>query len=334
MRERIDLFIGHRPALDVSNIRLASRVIVPLLACVFMIIGTELVLRVVRQPDLLLDATIGAVHGQASQFELDDEMGYQPILGEGLSYSKEGILGARPPAKTEKKTRVLFIGDSVTARGRIIRALASEYQDGTLETLNSGVEGFNVIQEVAFYRRYNWRVSPDIVVLTLHNNDLDFYPMVYKARDGLIFWYLYGQPRVLIDPNLMQWSRLYQEYTAFRGARLVQNARKTDALFRETRSSLQRLNDDLMKSGAKLKVLVLPILAPLNQWEPSQVESRRQALRILNEIGIEHDDLLEPLESGLRNKVQIAETFGDTWHPSDAISEYFARYLKARHFLN
>ena len=80
---------------------------------------------------------------------------------------------------------------------------------------------------VAFYRRYNWRVNPDVVVLTFHNNDLDFYPMVYKARSGIVFWYL-----------------------------------------------------------------------------------------------------------GLRDKVAISETLGDTWHPSDAIAAYFASYLKARHFLN
>jgi len=309
-------------------------VIVPLLTCILLIIGVELLLRVVCQPDPLLKFIMRLVDIKSSQFELDDEMGYRPILGKGLKYSEEGIFGGQPTEKTPGKTRILFIGDSVTARGKIIRALTSEYKENFLEVLNAGVEGFNVIQEVKFYRRYNKLVHPDIVVLTLHNNDLEFFPALYKAKNGSIFYYLYDQPTVTINPTFEKWSRLYQKYTAFRCFRLIQDGKMTNSLFRDTRLSLQSLNGELVQSGAKMKVLLLPILAPLNDWTPSQIESRKQALQILNELGIEYFDLLEPLVSALQTNTQLTEKLGDTWHPNDVASGYFARYLKARHFLN
>ncbi len=50
--------------------------------------------------------------------------------------------------------RVLFLGDSVTARGGIIAELASLYGNEQFEYWNAGVESYDTCQEVRYFERY------------------------------------------------------------------------------------------------------------------------------------------------------------------------------------
>src|SRR5262249_23296537 len=99
--------------------------------------------------------------GGLSTFVIDPTFGFRPVLGEG-PYTRFGTLAndyaaAKPPGVQ----RLLFIGDSVTHRGLIVDALRAEYGAQQYEYWNAGVEAFNTVQEVEYYRRFNRPIHPD-----------------------------------------------------------------------------------------------------------------------------------------------------------------------------
>ena len=87
--------------------------------------------------------------------------------------------------------------------------------------------------------------------------------------------------------------------------------------------------------GARLTVVVLPILQPIAAWQPEYREYRRLILHLLESLRIRSFDLLEPLNEALADGVLVAET-GDTlfWHPSRAAASYFAKYLRTHRLLD
>lgn len=73
-------------------------------------------------------------------FIIDPNFGFRPALGTSV-YNKFGTLaGNYTLEKPEGVTRLLFIGDSVTARGKIIDAIRKLYNETNFEYWNAGVE--------------------------------------------------------------------------------------------------------------------------------------------------------------------------------------------------
>ncbi len=264
-------------------------------------------------------------------------LGYRPRLGTG-EYDRMGLLRTwnaerrqfEPPYPYLKRpgvTRLLFVGDSVTRRGRLIEGLEAVYGDRRFEYWNAGVEGYNTDQQLTFYRRYNQEIEPDHVILTLHNND--FYPTPVVVRDaaGRLVSYEPGRPLNTLNPWLFQNSFLYRkwvQWTATRGRGLE---------MAETVRALEGFQQTLAAQGIRFTVLVVPILTPYESWREQERASREQALAALHELGIRHFDLLEPLERGLAEGIVFEETPGDTWHPSAAAGRAFARFLERRGLL-
>jgi hypothetical protein len=103
----------------------------------------------------------------------------------------------------------------------------------------------------------------------------------------------------------------------------------------EVRASLAALKRMVTGDGARLTVLVLPILQPVSDWKPEYREYRHLILDILGSLGIRSFDLLEPLHEALAHGVVVAEP-GDRlfWHPSREAAAYFARHLTTQHLLD
>ena len=146
--------------------------------------GIEAVLRITHQYATFGAATELPWMRNNSQdfsqiFTIDPDFGFRPILGTG-GYTEYGTSpNTYPVQKRPGITRLLFIGDSVTGRGRIIEAIKQIYDDEVFEYWNAGVESFNTIQEVRFYQRYNAAVYPDHVILTFHLNDFEPTPVAF-----------------------------------------------------------------------------------------------------------------------------------------------------------
>ena len=146
----------------------------------------------------------------ARVFTVDPEFGFRPILGNDL-YNSYGTINngyrlPRPPGVT----RLLFMGDSVTARGRIVEALRRIRGEKRFEYWNAGVESFNTTQEVNYYRKYNHRISPDHVILTFVYNDFGTTPITFFNRDKKLVVFALNRPRRRVIPWLFEHSYLYR----------------------------------------------------------------------------------------------------------------------------
>jgi hypothetical protein len=281
------------------------------------------------QAGLELDFRTGSAD-RSTLFMIDPAFGFRPVLGNGV-YSEFGTLANGYTAmRREGVRRILFIGDSVTARGRIIAALRRIYGDEGREYWNAGVESFNVLQEVEYYRRYNSALHPDHVVLTFHNNDFESTPVVFRNRAGKLVVYAPNRPGGQIWSWLFCYSYTYRIYLGL--TRNPEQEIKDRAA--DVYAALRTLRDMLRVEGVRLTVVVHPVLKPYDEWRPAERDSRDTVLRYLTELGIAHLDLQPVTEQALRDGVQVRESPTDVWHPGDAAAEVMARYLADQRLLD
>ena len=145
-----------------------------------------------------------------SQFTIDPELGFMPKLGINPEYNEFGtITNSYSIAEKNGKERLLFIGDSVTARGQIVSALRTLYGEQKFEFWNAGVESFNTIQEVNYYLKYNAKISPNHVILTFHMNDFETTPVAFESGNKLVV-YAPNMPATNINPLLFRYSMIYR----------------------------------------------------------------------------------------------------------------------------
>lgn len=255
----------------------------------------------------------------------DEELGFVPVL-DGNSHDAFGLLreqGHAPSvAKPPGTHRILFLGDSVTARGRIVLPLRALWGGGAVEFLNAGFEGANPVQSVELYFRHQRQLEPDQVVLTLHNNDLTVTPTcLYDARGTLRIC----SPHSLeaLNIGLYRWSALYRLWFSAGYHDCMTNDHYLDYA-EPVAAALRRLRDDLASRGARFHVLLLPILAPRAKWAPHEKASRERELQILRELGISTVELLPASEELITAKVKIGQDQGDAWHPNASSGAYFA----------
>jgi hypothetical protein len=265
-----------------------------------------------------------------SAFVVDPDFGFRPILDNG-NYTRFGTLAnGYSEAKRPGVTRLLFIGDSVTRRGQIVEALRAQYGPQNYEYWNAGVESFNTVQEVAYYKRFNRPIQPDHVILTFHLNDFETTPVAFREADGTLVVYAPNRPIQRLNPWLFRHSYTYRYWL---GLLSPKKAARSD-IIEEVRASLADLSRGVALDNARLTVLVLPILRPLNDWKPEYIKYRRLILEMLESLRLRHFDLLTPLNEALADGAVVTETGDDLfWHPSRDAAAYFAKYLRTRQLL-
>jgi hypothetical protein len=262
-------------------------------------------------------------------FLVDPDFGFRPILGKNYYNEYGTMVNSYPIEKNEKQQRLLFLGDSVTRRAKIIEALEAIYGKESYQYWNAGVESFNTVQEVGFYKRFNHAVRPDHVILTFLDNDFGTTPVAFSSN-GKLLVYAPEKPVVRLWPWLFSHSHLYRFIVGSTMARRSGGV----GIYDEVRSSLRELRDLLDRDGIRLTVLLLPVLQPLEKWSDRQLESRLQAISMLDELHIRYFDLLEPMNEAIKESVNIQEKLGDTVHPSREVSIFFARYLQKNRLLD
>jgi len=266
-----------------------------------------------------------------STFVIDPTFGFRPVLGDD-PYTRFGTLAnSYAAAKPPGVSRLLFIGDSVTQSGHIVDALRAEYGSQQYEYWNAGVQSFNTVQEVEYYRRFNRPIHPDHVILTFHLNDFETTPVAFREADGSLVVFAPNWPVRRLNLWLFQYSYTYRYWLGLVTPKKTARAE----IIAEVRASLADLERLVAVDGARLTVLVLPILQPVHDWKPEYREYRRLILSILESLHIRSFDLLAPLNEALAAGAAVAET-GDNlfWHPSREAAIYFAKYLRTQHLLD
>jgi hypothetical protein len=270
-------------------------------------------------------------HDLSKIYTIDPEMGFMPILGNGYSgYTKYGtIQNGYSIEKRPGVTRLLFMGDSVTGRAKIVNALRHVYGEKNFEYWNAGVEAWATTQEVNFYKKYNWLIKPDHVILTFHNNDFETTPVAFFNSKKQLVVYAPNEPVRDLNPWLFKNSYLYRMIIGL----TLSEKNKNEAMADEIRNSLRELRDILNRDHIALTVLIHPVLKPYREWSSEEIYSRKKSIQILKELGIRYFDLSEISEKAIKDNVHVQETDGDILHPGDELSMLFAKYLFEKRLL-
>jgi hypothetical protein len=293
----------------------------------FGVLGLELGLRLLYPNSAVGGATKFEFEvGAYKNYQADSETGFMPKLGNGF-YDEVGCLPNCYALHEAHAPRLLFVGDSVTRRGKIIEALEKAYGSKNFEYWNAGVESFNVAQELVFFRRHNAAVNPKHVILTLHNNDYLETPLVF-ARGGKLEIFATHRTRESINPWLFENSHSYRWISGW----ILSSSQRSQQRER-MRADLAAFAEEASQRGAAFSVLVLPVLKDEKAWKSVELSNHLTSLELLKELKIRHFDLRLPLQKALAKGVAVEQEPGDSWHPSPEVSDYFASYLKEQQLL-
>ena len=260
-------------------------------------------------------------------FAVDPDIGFCPIIP-GPQYNEFGTLrNSYSPEKTDNVERLLFVGDSVTRIGFIVEALKEASGDRPREFWNAGVDSFNTVQELNYFKKFNHAVRPDHVILTFHNNDFETTPIVFLNSQGKMVLFSPFLPRNQVNEVLFRKSYLYRMLIGKSIARRQNEGRKQ--IVAEVKTSLQEFRDILSREGIRFTVLVHPVLLPLEKWAPSEIQNHETVIQILKDLEIRYYDLSEPLWEALRQGINPRWDMwkNDKAHPSPEMATLFSDYL-------
>jgi hypothetical protein len=310
--------------------RWSRKVLLALLVSVlaFVVLG-EVGLRLWTPPDLDLfgDRTRGTpgervnvidptleVHPRHGILQLDEALGYRPVPG-GPWYAEHGAKwNDYPLEKPAGKRRLLFLGDSVTDRGKIIEALREALGDEGYEYWNGGVTGYASQQELIYYRDWLGGIpGTDHVLLTFHLNDYETTPITFDNGEDVVAVYgRVGSRRA--NPWLIRKSMLYRWW--FTRSLAGSEEERSREIEGEVHTALRDLTALVHERGADFTVLVLPWLLERDRWSPDQVAHHADVVETLDALGVRHFEFLDVLDRAVEEGVELCERPRDVQHPS------------------
>ena len=308
------------------NRQLLFKFLVPIFILLLSIIIVEVVLQILI-PKHSFSTELNVNVRVGKHFVADSELGYRPTFSMNNEKSRyRGDFGTlknnyKADAKTNR-TKLLFVGDSVTHRAKIVNALKQRLGESNFEFWNAGVEGYNTEQELILYKKWNHKIEADRVILTLHHNDYQSMKIyLYDKNNKLVSTRSDKdfpiQSMVNTDLRILQ---LIQRIKFHQAPKLTKVAR-----IRKVKQHLKEFKEILIRSNTKFTVLVLPLLhANSTEEQISRKWQHSASLKLLNELSIEYVDLKPALRKAHSHNIDVQQKPGDTWHPSDAVSEYFA----------
>lgn len=310
------------------GLRVRARLLLVAIGVLLPVLAAEIALRFALPADSLvvgqeIDVFRRNIDSVRGVLQPDAELGYAPLL-EGLRFDAWGThRNHYPRTRQPGVTRVLFLGDSVTGRARVMHALAHLVPSDAFEFWNAGVEGWNTEQEVAFFFRVNHRVQPDRVVLGFHSNDFRNTPIGFRDDDGNLVVYQTRHP-LRISPGLYATSYLYRLWVRWR----TEDDGKVDyeQFAPRVEASLRRLRDGLQANGIPLTILLYPIFATTDVWSRDERLSRQLSIEIFERLGLHWIDLAEPIAELTKASAPVEEKAGDRWHPNDLAATRMAEF--------
>jgi lysophospholipase L1-like esterase len=99
-----------------------------------------------------------------------------------VTYNEQGLRDRPILPKVAREYRILALGDSVTfgwgvPQDQVFTSKLEQLLPGLLQrpvrVINSGVGGYNTVQEVIYFKREGMALQPDLVMLTYVQNDIE-----------------------------------------------------------------------------------------------------------------------------------------------------------------
>lgn len=252
-------------------------------------------------------------------FDVDPEMGFAPVVP-SHAYDEHGLYRKRTDACEPDARRILFVGDSVTAGGKIQAGLRNCDSLTDACFLTAGVGSFNTVQELAFFRRHNLAADPDHVVLLFHLNDFESTPVVFRDDDGRLRVYA----TFLESRRVWAWGYAHSFLYRLLLGLTVDREDATERIAEETLAAVDGFAETTAAAGIGFTVVVLPIFRPRAEWAPRHAERYERIRDHLEATGTPFVDLVDSLSDSTTRPMGAAGG-RDLFHPSDA----FARELAA-----
>jgi hypothetical protein len=268
----------------------------------------------------------------AKVFTVDPELGFRPVLGSALYNDQGTLVNGYALAKQPGRTRVLFLGDSIAQRGRIVAELRALYGEQGYEYWNAGVESYNTVQEVRFYQRYNRPIHPDRVVLLFCSNDFETTPIAYFNAENRLVVISPARSSRQLSPWLFQHSMLYRIWLGVSGQ--LGRRDESGAIAAEVRDSLRDLSAELAAQHIAFSVLFVPYLDDQARWPGKARRALESIGAICRELGIDSLDLYPALAGTMTDWRAAREAANDLIHPGEQAARLMAVYARARHILD
>jgi hypothetical protein len=285
----------------------------------------ELALRLIY-PISMMNVEVQRTGEAGADLLLPDEiLGIRPALGTDLYDTNAILYGRSIVSNAQGPSKILFIGDSVTAYGRIVNALADLAGSGTMSFLNGGVAGYNIQQEIELFFRYQSSLKPEVIVHQMHINDLQASRLVLRDRSGTVKIYSPRLKPVDVNQTLYRYSQLYRFILANFRSRASKEELQTAAS-----DALRRMRDYTRANGIAYHLVLFPILEPLASWTAYDKDTRDYLLRITRELGLDTVDLSAVSDRMIAEGVDPRSAPGDSWHPNQPMADAAAKYIVQR----
>ncbi len=223
------------------------------------------------------------------------ELAYEPVPGKGEFNS----LGLRDYEnyewhKSPGHVRILIIGDSITFGTGVPKEFTyAKFLERLLnrngqkfEVLNGGVEGYNTVQQIAWFFHHLYKLEPDVVIVGYCLNDRGFHIPEFRRKGNVaeIIFYSYNYPYVFPLPGNRFFLTHVRSYALFQSALsgLFMKINKSEHVKRyipeesskPMEEALVKLRNYCDEKGIKLFVIIFPyfqswknyFLWPEHQW--------------------------------------------------------------------
>ena len=235
------------------------------------------------------------------------------IMGAEVNINSHGLrdreYGYEKPAGV---TRILLVGDSLTFGfgvpkedifAKIIERKLNETGTGTYEVINGGVGNYNTEQELAFFTTEGIKYHPDLVILGWYINDAEptqKYPETFLAQYSIAYVFvesMFNRFRALTESD-----RNYDDYY---------RALYSPEGWAAYQKKLVAFNNAVIKSGARLSVVLLPELHVLSPYPFADIHANVASLFTQN--GVQVLDTVSAFKDVIPSDMWVAR---DDVHPN------------------
>lgn len=293
------------------------------IACILI----EIIVGIIVPAPVVYPIYISGSNGDYS-LSLNKNLVYVPRPNTG-EFNSKGYRGREYEyTKPLGMTRIIMIGDSVVEGVGVsvddrFSALLAHRMGDNYEVINLGVRGYNILQEVEYFKTVGIRYEPDILFVCVTFNDLELHSIEMERFDsklasmnaGKYFGNYYSKKnriaQLLLKFNLYRYLYLFKLNIA-KHNRTNENSFYGSVDNIISSSEVRELIDDLIKMSIKHEFRLAFIFLPVPK-ESSQLELIRSIVR---EKGIEIIDIYEYTRK-MYNREEINEMFIDFCHLSE-----------------